>query len=265
MESILQEMGKGEVNRQRISYVITAPEQATNVNFIPKGGIDRPGGGFGGVLGEIGREGGFPRGTYDAESNAWIINQPMTVTAPPDSNAAASGCGVYDKIATVAANSIGVASWFMGSDFNEASRATSLTASEPSVKTGKNLQRILAELWEDVAEAEVTMSLEENFPANLLERGIKIHVQLPRCEVRDEAELYDRLHKQMEDNVMSPQHAATEMGDDYEEEQELIAIAKKQGWQLGSTERVMKDELMEKGKPSTFPTGSQELKSVENT
>lgn len=259
LETLIAEMGQGETKRQKISAVLSLPEEAQRgARFVPSRGIDSPMGaslfGFEGLGGPA-----TPlAGLFNPESGFYEMNQPVKFDAPPSgTSAAASGCQTYDKVATVAANAIGVASWMMGSDFKEASRATSLTASEPSVKTGKNLQRILCEVWEDVAEAECLMSLDAFFPGDMFSSGkVKLSIELPRCEVRDETELYERLSKQMADGIKSPQHAASEMGDDYEEERALIAIAEAEGWKSPQSMKL------EAGKDMGLKSGDQEQKSA---
>ena len=231
LESLIQELGMGETRRQKIAAVLSLPEGADQQAWM-KRGIDSP---FAGSLMDamgMGNGKEFANGLYDAESGLYQMPKPMEVSPLAASGAAESGSIAYDKLATVAANAIGVASWMMGSDFDEASYATSLTASEPSVKTCKNLQRTLAECWKDIAEAEAVYGLDADFPADVFENSdVKVRIELPNCEVRDMNELYDRLSKQMADGTKSPQHVCSEMGDDFEEEIELIALAEAAGWE----------------------------------
>lgn len=263
LESLISELASGEVKRQKIAGVISKAEGADKARFI-KRGVDSPFAGSMMDLGEPGGPEGFG-GLYNAQSGYWEVNAPVKVESPPAGTAAAqSGCQAYDKVATVAANAIGVASWMMGSDFQEASRATSLTASEPTVKTGKNLQRVLCECWQRVAEAECLLTLEETFPPDMFKKGtVKIHIELPNVEVRDMNELYDRLSKQMSDGLKSPQHVASEMGDDFEEETELIEIAKANGWQSPS-DRAMAEATAGKGDEADERPASSELKLAAN-
>ena len=259
METLIQEMGSGETKRQKIAYIISLPDETDRNNKLFKRGIDSP---FAASLREVGNEEGFPSGMYNPEAGAWEYPQSVEVTAPPVGAMAQSGCLAYNKMATVAANAVGVASWMFGSDFQEASRATSLTASEPTVKTGKNLQRILTECWEDVAEAEIIYSRETSFPIDAFENGdVRIHIELPNVEVRDMTELYDRLSKQMHDKLKSPQHVAGEMGDDFEEEQELFAIAEAAGFQV---QAIAPQESNTGNSGDKLPSGREELKSVKN-
>jgi len=263
LESIITEMGQGEVKRQRIAAVISTSAGTDKVKFT-KPGIDSP---FHASLMDVtAHEDRMPAGMYNAESGFWQFPKPIEVATPPDGrNAAESGCKAYDKVATVAANAIGVASWMMGSDFQEASRATSLTAAEPTVKTGKNIQRLLCEVWEDIAEAQAIYGLDADFPADIFKDGtVKIHIELPNVEVRDMKELYDRLSKQMRDHLKSPQHVASEMGDDFEEEQELYQIAVAEGWKASSSESSSEPDGAKGTTSSGLPTAARELKIATN-
>jgi hypothetical protein len=263
LESLIAELGQGEVKRQKIAGVISLAEGADKAKFM-KRGIDSP---FSENMYDLaGNDDRLPEGMYNAESGFWMMPAPIKVEQPPAGTAAAqSGCQAYNKVATVAANAIGVASWMMGSDFQEASRATSLTASEPTVKTGKNLQRILCEVWEDVAEAEAVYGLDADFPADMCETGtVKIHIELPNVEVRDMNELYDLMSKQMKDHLKSPQHVASEMGDDFDEEQELYKIAEEGGWKSPSNEPQPQGEKQAGTTSSGMKTASQEFRDAQN-
>lgn len=241
LEYLITEMGQGETKRQRIAAVLSLPEGADKASWMKKG-VDSPFAGS--LLDVLGDDGGFPQGFYNDETGFYEMPKPMQFDAPPVGQAAStSGCQTYDKIATVAANAVGVASWMFGSDFDEASYATSLTASEPSVKTAKNIQRILAEVWKDVAQAEALYGIESDFPEDMFTDGdLRVRIELPNVEVRDMNELYDRLSKQMADGLKSPQHVASEMGDDYEEERELTVIAEADGWEKPGMEKAENGE-----------------------
>lgn len=263
LETIAAEMGQGEARRQKISYIVSLPAAADKQSVL-KRGLDSP---FGKGLMDYAKDlGPDMAGMYNAESGAWQMPNVVQVTAPPVGTAASeSACKAYDKLATVAANAVGVASWMFGSDFKEASRATSLTAAEPSVKTGKNIQRILCEVWKDIAQAECLLNLETDFPEDMFKSGlVKIHVELPNVEVRDMNDLYDRLSKQMKDRLKSPQNVASEMGDSFEDEQDLYKIAEESGWKAPLDRETIHDEDTDlKGTTSSgLPTGSQELRNA---
>ncbi len=234
LETLITEMGMGEAKRQKIAAVLSLPEGTDKASWVGRG-IDSPLAGS--LMDALGGGDRFPPGYYDNETGFYQMPKPLEFNSPPVGTAAsASGCQVYDKLATVAANAIGVASWMMGSDFDEASYATSLTASEPTVKTCKSIQRTLSECWKEIAKTEAVYGMDADFPEDIFETSdVQVRIELPNCEVRDMNELYDRLSKQMADGLKSPQHVASEMGDDFEEEKELIALAEADGWEKPGT------------------------------
>ena len=80
-------------------------------------------------------------------------------------------------------------------------------------------------------------------------------------------ELYDRLSKQMSDGLKSPQHVASEMGDDFEEEMELTEIAKAAGWKSPS-EQAMAENAAKAvaggGEPPDEKPAAQERRDAES-
>ena len=251
LETMIQAMGTGEIKRQRIAGIISfdgADEEDVKKMIHPStmSALD--------IDDTEDYWGGGP--AYDEASGFYRIPNTTKYDAPPTGTAAAqSGVEAYNKIATVCANTVGVAPWMFGADFDEASRATSLTAAEPSVKTGKALQSTLSEVWECVARTELAMNLESPYTKEQLDQaGIRLHVRLPNVEVRDMEALYDRLSKQMADGLKDPQGVCAEMGDDFEEVQELIKQAEAMGWQkpqkqAENGEKGPKDELARQEAP----------------
>jgi hypothetical protein len=237
LENLLLAMGDGEGKRQKIAGVVTY--DAARPQDLPRKGFDSP---FAGSLIDLLNEAPLEK-MYDTKSGFYEISKGQQYNAPPSSSQSKSACEAYDKIATVAANATGVASWMWGSDFKDASYATSLTASEPTVKTGKNLQRNLIDLWKRVAKAEVIYNSINSFPVDIFDNtDMRIHIELPDVEVRDMELLYDRLSKQLHDNLLAPQAVCSQMGDDFEEQIELINIAKASGWELPQDKQENNDK-----------------------
>jgi hypothetical protein len=233
LETLIQAMGTGEIRRQRITGVASAELADKTAMREVINALNSP------IMNAASNgewDNRIDSGGYSYDEASGFIGTPQSIkfskiiegTNPSDSAVTA-----YNKIATVCANSTGLAPWMWGADFKDASRATSLTAAEPSVKTGKAIQAILGETWESMAHSELILNAQLPVTAEQLEAaGIRLHVEMPNVEVRNMEELYERLSKQMHDHLKSPQHVAAEMGDDFEEEQELFEQAEASGWQL---------------------------------
>lgn len=233
MESLIQSMGLGETKRQRICGV-TYTEGADPDYLRQK---SRKGCGPLNHLSEESMElfdfngGSVFNPVYDEPTGFYHLDG-AKYEAPPTSSQSENAVIAYNKLATVCANATGIAPWMYGADVEEASRATTLTASEPTVKTGKRIQATLSELFNDIAKTELILNPDLQYPVELLENDICLTVDLPNVEVRNMLELYELLHNMQVDGNLSPQTATSEMGYSFEDQRELIDIAKdKWAWE----------------------------------
>lgn len=243
LEALIVAMSDGEVKRQRITGVVSqklADKQTMKsvINHLNRG-VGVGGDDFGMPMDHIDYH--DASGFYGTGENT-TFSQVSQGTHPSE-----SGRIAYNKVAVVISNSVGVASWMLGADFEDASRATSLTAAEPTVKTGKAIQAMLQEPWEYTGRSELLLNVDNPFSPEQVEK-LKIHVKLPNVEVRNQEELYKRLHEEMADSILCPQDASAELGLDYEEQQEKIVAATKDGWAGISQSNSMVDTADELNK-----------------
>jgi hypothetical protein len=148
--------------------------------------------------------------------------------SPASGSTNQSGVLTYRTLCESIACALNVPIWMVTGSADSENFASSIVSESPLFKLIIHYQKLVTEHYRDTLASAVDIS--GKFPADWRER-VALHCELPQPQARDADKAVDTDLKLLHEGLLSPQHACTRNGLDYEEESDLTKQAEAAGWE----------------------------------